>query len=94
MKVLLETPALRHYFLLESVGSTMDNLHSDIVLSAPVLIPPLQVQVLIVDRVRRMTADHVQAIDRLDRQTTLLRERRQALITAAVTGEMAVPGTA
>lgn len=36
--------------------------------------------------------DH--AVDLLNRQITLLHEHRQALITAAVTGEFAVPGTA
>jgi hypothetical protein len=29
----------------------------------------------------------------IDRQIALLRERRQALITAAVTGKLQVPGT-
>jgi type I restriction enzyme, S subunit len=33
-------------------------------------------------------------VERLDRQTALLREHRQALITAAVTGELAIPGVA
>jgi len=54
-------------------------------------LPPLEEQRQIVtrtwDEIRRI--DDV--VDRLDSQVQLLREHRQALITAAVTGEVDVP---
>lgn len=36
----------------------------------------------------------LETCERLDRQIALLQERRQALITAAVTGQMEIPGVA
>ncbi|HUP68232.1 MAG TPA: restriction endonuclease subunit S [Acidimicrobiales bacterium] len=94
LKILLETRALRGYFALASVGSTMDNLNSDILLSAPVLIPATAEQWAIVDQVQG-TQLHAQELgERIVRQVSLLRERRQALITAAVTGELDIPGVA
>ena len=44
----------------------------------------------LLDQERRTTS----IVDALRRQVNLLTERRQALITAAVTGELAVPGAA
>jgi type I restriction enzyme S subunit len=47
--------------------------------------------VTLLDQARAQTSS---AISALDRQLTLLRERRQALITAAVTGQLDIPSTA
>jgi len=61
---------------------------------APVLVPPLEVQTAIVNEVNdgRLKVDEIG--HRLTDQIELLRERRQALITAAVTGELDIPGVA
>lgn len=94
LALLLQTSALRRYFELASIGSTMDNLNSDIVLGMPCLVPPSLEQEHLVTRVdvdRRRTAA---AKARLGEQIELLREHRQALITAAVTGELDIPGGA
>lgn len=59
-------------------------------LSSPV--PPIEEQREIVAR-RRVDSSNTRALcDRLTRQIDLLRERRQALITAAVTGELDISG--
>ncbi len=86
----LRIAALRHYFLSQSVGSTMDNLNTQILLRMPILIPPLREQVDIaaacdwaLDR-GRLTGDA------LRRSIDLLRDRRAALIAAAVTGHLDV----
>ncbi len=94
LKLLLETPVARAYFELASVGSTMDNLNSEIVLALPTLVPPIATQDRIVEDVhaRRETAEALRG--RLERQIGLLQEHRQALITAAVAGELDVPGVA
>ncbi len=91
---LLQTGALRNYFTLRSVGSTMDNLNSEIVLSMPCLLPDLAQQRFLVDELKRVRARFERLVDGLTRQIELLAEHRQAMITAAVTGEFAVPGGA
>ena len=57
-------------------------------------LPPLEEQRRIVTE----TWERLHGVDRmsdlLSRQIELLDERRQALITAAVTGELAIPGVA
>ena len=91
---LLRTRALRSYFKLSSVGSTMDNLNSEIVLSMPALLPAPDEQVLIVEQATELQSENEQAGHLLAQQISLLSERRQALVAAAVTGEFAVPGAA
>lgn len=88
--LLLRTPALRAYFSLASVGSTMENLNAEIVLGAPILVPPADEQGEIVEFAARSAETHGAAAVRLERQVDLLRERRETLITTAVTGQLDV----
>jgi type I restriction enzyme S subunit len=53
-------------------------------------LPPLDEQKQIVSRIRRQNAQIDALTDKLRRQQDLLAERRQALITAAVTGQFDV----
>lgn len=92
LKLLLETPAAVDYFTLSSVGSTMDNLNTEILLAFPVLLPPRTVQEEIVREVALRRSRCRATTAHLDDQLRLLAERRQALITTAVTGELATPG--
>ena len=94
LKLLLETSALRRYFELSSVGSTMDNLNSDIVLGMPCLVPPAAEQSEIVKHVDVMRAQSDGLANRLSFQIDLLQEHRQVLVTGAVTGDLEVPGVA
>lgn len=80
----------RDALALASVGSTMENLNSDIIGALRFPIPPLDDQ-------RRLTAELEQATVKIDtliaeteRFVELARERRAALITAAVTGQIDV----
>lgn len=75
---------------LASVGSTMDNLNSDIIGALRIPVPSL-------DEQRQLTAELKQATARIDtliaeaeRFIELSTERRAALITAAVTGQIDV----
>lgn len=86
----LRIAALRHYFLSQSVGSTMDNLNTQILLRMPILIPPLPEQA-------QIAAACDSALDRaqvtaaaLRRSIDLFREHQAALVTAAVTGQLDV----
>jgi len=62
--------------------------------SQELALPPLVEQRRVVDSLDAMEAKHLLLATRLNRQIDLLRERRQALITAAVTGELEIPGVA
>lgn len=90
LKLQLETTAIRSYLLINSVGSTMDNLNSDIVLGVPLVLPDLETQRAVVAAIQTRRALVSSLTSTLTRQIGLLRERRQALITAAVTGELEI----
>jgi len=94
LKLLLETRALRSYFELQSVGSTMENINSEMALSAPVLVPPIEKQVRVVASVRELRIRCDEITERLTRQIALLRERRQSLINAVLINQSIVPGSA
>jgi type I restriction enzyme S subunit len=94
LSMLLSSRPLRSYFTFASVGSTMDNLSAEIVLGAPVLVPPEAEQRRIESEVDAIRAVCDSTLSSISRQVSLLLERRQALITAAVTGELQIPGVA
>ncbi|MFF7715728.1 restriction endonuclease subunit S [Streptomyces sp. NPDC007988] len=86
----LTIPAVRHYFQLHAIGSTMANLNTSILLNMPLLLPERRDQVFIAqacDEIEEQTANRAALVKR---QLALLAERRQALITAAVTGQFDV----
>lgn len=60
--------------------------------SAPVLVPPLKAQSDLVHEVYTRRAEIDKTQRQLSQQLELLREHRQALITAAVTGELEISG--
>jgi type I restriction enzyme S subunit len=82
----LELPILRQYFGLMSVGSTMENLNSDIVLGMPVLVPSKAEQQQIAAACSAITTETARRVDVLQRQLNLLDERRDVLVFDAVTG--------
>jgi type I restriction enzyme S subunit len=89
------TSGARMYF--ESTGTRSTNLastNSAKVLSFRLPLPSIQQQAMCVEAVDRSTEVMGRARDCLRQQIGLLREHRQALITAAVTGELEVPGVA
>lgn len=55
-------------------------------------VPDEQCRVVVLAEAVRAEGDRLAAL--LGKQIALLRERRQALITAAVTGELEIPGVA
>jgi type I restriction enzyme S subunit len=77
-----------------AMGSTHQTIYIPDIQSIRMPLPPLDEQDEIVEwvwaRLHRIDA----ILDALGRQIDLLRERRQALITAAVTGQLAIPGVA
>ena len=87
----IDSDAFIAYFSPIVTGVSVPHISADQILSFQVPLPSYNVQRTLVAQLvqKRMmlTATH----DRLSAQIGLLTERRQALITAVVTGEMSVP---
>lgn len=90
MTALLQTTVAKHYFDSSSVGSTMDNLNTDILLAFPLRLVPLADQQRILAELRRLHTQGHSIRAGLDASVSLLQEYKQTLITAAVTGEFDV----
>lgn len=73
-----------------AIGSTHKTIYVPDLQALRIPLPPLAKQRQIVTDIRASNATIDATIDALDRQAILLVERRQALITAAVTGGIAV----
>ncbi|MFE9927273.1 hypothetical protein ACFYQA_38930 [Streptomyces sp. NPDC005774] len=91
LALMTQTMHGRCYF--ESTGSRTTNLastNSSKILGFPIPLPPMETQLNLVDKVKAelQATSAVRAL--LNRQLMLLAERRQALITAAVTGQFDV----
>ncbi len=71
--------------------STVAHLNMRDIPDIPLLVPPLREQQTILTRLARDERRNVGIVQRLDRQIELLTEHRQALITAAVTGQIPIP---
>lgn len=77
-----------------AMGSTHKTIYMPDIESITVPLPSVEVQDTLVDAVYSRLPAIDGAIDRLRTQTALLIEHRQALITAAVTGELDIPEVA
>jgi type I restriction enzyme S subunit len=77
-----------------AMGSTHQTIYVPDIQSIRVPVPPIEEQDSIVEwvwaRLRHIDA----AVDAINRQVELLNERREALITAAVTGQIEIPAVA
>jgi type I restriction enzyme S subunit len=74
--------------------TTLPILNNDFLRAIPLFVPTIEKQAAIVGDLDEL-ADKLQKVSQLlGRQIGLLQERRQALITAAVTGELEIPGVA
>jgi len=80
----------RPYFDQNSMAATMSNLNSRTLLSMPIVVPPLKEQQAIVERCMGLKANFERYSKILGDQIDSLLGRRQALITATVTGRIAV----
>lgn len=81
---------VQDYFRLSANGSTVGNLRLGLIRKTPMLLPPLHVQHLVADHLDRQTAKIDALISVAERLIDVSRERRSALITAAVTGQIDV----
>lgn len=88
----LQLPSLRDYFVSSSVGSTMDNLNSQILLGMPMIEPPKDEQIKITEYVGILQDKSNQVVSEISREIDLLSEYRTAIISEAVTGKIDVRG--
>lgn len=85
---------VQSHFELCSTATTIGVVYSSTLADAPVRVPPLERQEALVAHVGERLRVAERGVAALQRQIALLQERRQALITAAVTGELEVAGAA
>ncbi len=93
LQAALETVAVREQIGLMQVGGNREGLNFEQVRNLLVLLPTSWSEGL-TEKVAQANAHHRGIARSLVAQIVLLRERRQALITAAVTGEIKVPEVA
>lgn len=74
----------------ESVGSTMDNLNTETLGHFRIPYPPLPEQNTIVSYIKSMQTKTLDLMGRLQKSIRVAKERRSALITAAVTGQISI----
>jgi type I restriction enzyme S subunit len=77
-----------------STGATITNVNESILMAFQVPAVSRHDQRQIVERGAAIKARRLQGVRLFEEQARLLLERRQALITAAVTGQLAIPGVA
>ncbi|MGY1659636.1 restriction endonuclease subunit S [Geodermatophilus sp. SYSU D00705] len=87
--------AMRPYLLgYLAQGSTHKTIYMPDIESLRVPLPPIDEQRAIVGRIRQAVGRIDELVDAVDQQLRLLEERRGALITAAVTGQIDLTGKA
>ncbi|RNL71821.1 restriction endonuclease subunit S [Streptomyces sp. I6] len=88
----LGTPRLRGLIELEATGASpsMQNVSQDDILNLPMDLPAVDVQHQVVSRIREQNGQIDTLIAESERLIELSQERRAALITAAVTGQIDV----
>ncbi|MDT0401997.1 restriction endonuclease subunit S [Streptomyces edwardsiae] len=82
--------SMRQYFESVQVGTTNVTVFMPDLYAIKIPLPPVEVQHRVVRRIQDTISKIDALAERFDRQLSLLRERRQALITAAVTGQFDV----
>ena len=94
IRFLIESDAFVAHLSPVTTGVSVPHISADQILSFRAPFPSYDVQHTIANRLERKHASLTVLMDRLTAQIKLLAERRQALITAAVTGEWDVPEVA
>lgn len=94
LQAFLNSVTSQAYFSLAAQGTTMEGLNMTSIGELAVAVPPLGEQIQILDFIRRR-GEEIGALSKAaEDAVVLLRERRSALIAAAVTGQIDVRGTA
>ncbi|MFF0550920.1 restriction endonuclease subunit S [Streptomyces sp. NPDC004311] len=90
LRLVLESPAVAHQIQERITGATIKGINIWDLKRIMVPTPPVEFQAVLADRVGRSIQTHEALRVRVQRHKQLVAERRQALITAAVTGQFDV----
>lgn len=85
-----KTQAFHKFLQVMAISSTIENVNGEKYANAPFCIPPLQEQIAIAAFLEKETAKIDILIEKCETAIKLLKERRTALISAAVTGKIDV----
>jgi type I restriction enzyme, S subunit len=92
LMIYLQSDCLTRYIESTSHGSTVSHLRVPQVESIPVIVPAHEEVLEIASQVNQLTAVFNNLMDEASRSISLIQERRSALISAAVTGQIDVRG--
>ena len=81
---------VQRFIMDSSNATTVAHLNMSDIHDIPIAVPDLREQQQLLGRIRSNVRRHEETVSKLNKQIDLLTERRQALITAVVTGEMPV----
>ncbi len=94
LEYLLNSPHARTQAELSVFGATLTHFNAVDIAELSLFIPSVAEQVALVSMLDKLTSQIDSASVAMQRQVGILLERRQALITAAVTGQLDIPGVA
>ena len=79
---------LREYFVKEMNIITRASMSQDLLKSLPIVLPPIEEQVMIYNFIKTETAKIDQAIAKAEKEIELIKEYREAMIAEAVVGKL------
>jgi len=91
---LFRSPRIQMQLQLYATSNTQQNISMRDLSSIRLDVPSLDAQVQCVNQLNKVDAWSRSLMTKISKDTDLLKERRQALITAAVTGELEIPEVA
>ena len=94
LALLLRVPAYNNALVFEAGGTTIKHLYITRIVKQQLALPPVEERPALIGRLQAVLTRAATSTGLIADQIDLLAEHRQALITAAVTGEFAVPGAA
>lgn len=90
----MNSSAARHQVDSARYGAAQEQINVGHIVDFILPVPDVAEQDVTLEQLRERERAHARLVGSLERQVDLLREHRQGLITAAVTGELEVPGDA
>ncbi len=94
LEYVLNSDWMQKHIEKNSVGTIQSHFNVGAAKRAPIPMAPLRDQDSAVEDLSRVRRSTIAIIEKVGRQVDVLRERRQALITAAVTGQLDLPEAA
>ncbi len=94
LEFVLNSDWTQKYIDEHSVGTIQTHFNVGAMKEVPIPVPDMEMQRRVIEHLSSDVRCHGRFIEILHRQVDLLVEHRQALITAAVTGELPIPGLA